>query len=340
MGREADKVHYIDAARGVAILLVVICHAAQPFRLEIGRTWTDIAMLGQYGVQLFFAASALTLCMAWDRDSRLGAFWVRRLFRIVPMYYVGILLYWGWFSMRGEAELYTPGNLVSNAALVHGLILDAHNSVVPGGWSIGTEVLFYCVFPFVVGPLLRLGRSADWALPALACAWAAFIGWAWPWTEAQASFRYHSLALQLPVFLMGFWVYLRPALRWRQDLVAVVLVAACWALIWKLRSGNPLMLGLVAALVLRVLRHLGDAPAWLRRVGQVSFSMYVVHFILAFFVAPWLVSGFGGRAFSAVLGIGLTILLSYLVALATEAAIERPMIKLGRRLSSPALSPA
>ncbi len=333
MGRAQQKVEYIDAARGVAILMVVLCHAVQPFRLDVGRAWTDILMAGQYGVQLFFVASALTLCMAWERDSRRGAFWARRLFRIAPMYYIGILLYWIWFSARGEADAYTAVNLGANAAFVHAFVPSAHNSIVPGGWSIGTEVAFYAIFPFVVGPLLRLGRMADWALPACACVWSALAGWAWPWTSENAEFRYHSIALQLPVFLMGFWVYLRPALRWRQDLLAALLVAGCWAALWKLRSGNPLMLGLIAALVLRVLHHIADFPAWLRSVGQVSFSMYVVHFIPAFFIVPRLMRDLDSRAVSAVAGIGLTIALSYLAAKVTEAAIERPMVAFGKRLT-------
>lgn len=340
MGRETEKVHYIDAARGIAILMVVICHAVQPYRSSIGRIWTDIAMAGQYGVQLFFAASALTLCMAWERDSRLGPFWVRRAFRIAPMYYLGILLYWALFSARGEADAYTAINVGANAALVHGFIPAAHNSIVPGGWSIGTEVAFYAFFPFIIGPVLRLGRMSDWALPALACAWSILVGLAWRWTTENAEFRYHSLLMQLPVFLLGFWVYLRPVMNWRRDLLAVLLVAFCWSVTWKLRSGNPLMLGLVAAILLRALRHIAASPAWLRNVGQVSFSMYVVHFVPAFFVAPWMVSRIDSQAAAAILGISLTILISYVVAKVTEAAVERPMIKLGKRLSSRQFSAA
>ena len=54
-----------------------------------------LANKGKYGVQLFFIASAFTLFLSRHRRSEVGNknFFIRRFFRIAPMYYLGIILY-------------------------------------------------------------------------------------------------------------------------------------------------------------------------------------------------------------------------------------------------------
>jgi peptidoglycan/LPS O-acetylase OafA/YrhL len=84
---------YIDALRGYAILAVIALHSATlipslewPFHL--------LAAQGARGVQLFFVVSALTLTLSWhSRAEGAGAFYVRRVFRIVPMFWVAIAFY-------------------------------------------------------------------------------------------------------------------------------------------------------------------------------------------------------------------------------------------------------
>ena len=79
---------------------------------------------GGYGVQLFFVASAMTLCMSLENNygkSRwLMKYIVRRYFRIAPMYYLGRVLYfcvWRFFfSVRlsmafGSNQFTTPAFL-------------------------------------------------------------------------------------------------------------------------------------------------------------------------------------------------------------------------------------
>ncbi len=61
--RSEPKYEFIDAARGVAILLVLICHTAvsqQPWPM---RRFTE---LGWHGVQLFFVVSSMTLALSWQ----------------------------------------------------------------------------------------------------------------------------------------------------------------------------------------------------------------------------------------------------------------------------------
>jgi peptidoglycan/LPS O-acetylase OafA/YrhL len=92
MPQEVLKFDFIDALRGYAILGVLMVHsggfvsASSPFL-------TNFMALGKSGVQLFYIASALTLCMSWEFRKKHEAypvrnFFIRRFFRIAPMFYV------------------------------------------------------------------------------------------------------------------------------------------------------------------------------------------------------------------------------------------------------------
>jgi hypothetical protein len=85
---------YIDALRGYAILGVILVHTSQYSGFD------SQAAFGARGVQLFFVASALTLMFSWhERHDGATAFFVWRIFRIVPMFWVSIPIYLG-FQFR------------------------------------------------------------------------------------------------------------------------------------------------------------------------------------------------------------------------------------------------
>src|SRR5207244_3532830 len=88
---------YIDALRGLAAAAVLFTHLPALFD---GLAWRVdyVARLGAHGVQLFFMVSAITLASSWDArsESELAparAFYIRRFFRIAPMFWFAGLLY-------------------------------------------------------------------------------------------------------------------------------------------------------------------------------------------------------------------------------------------------------
>ena len=161
------KLKYIDLLRGLAILLVVAVHASfsiwyhpTEHRSEfLDLFFASIFYAGQFGVVLFFIVSAITLTLSMEnRNESKYNFYIRRYFRIAPLYYFGILLY---FIFRlvveshrsGEIILFPEGysvlKITQNIFFLHGLSTNNYNFIVPGGWSIATEMYFYLVFPFL-----------------------------------------------------------------------------------------------------------------------------------------------------------------------------------------------
>lgn len=352
----ARKLDFIDRARGIAILMVIAVHYAQAFAsTAIHRG----AMAGQFGVQLFFIASAFTLCHSADhrRDERhrLRNFYLRRYFRIAPLYYLGIVLYAAIFAGEPRAAAYTPFNVAANVLFVHGLVPSANNIIVPGGWTIGAEMLFYLAFP-----ALYLGVRRGWErwggralVLAVTVSLLVALGWNFGWRLAMgrwignSDFGYCAIPAQLPVFVMGIAYYLHawkgegmPRRPGRDAAVALGLLAVCaWVLIARigpLYGLAPSLAGIGAVFAVNWLRAHEDEGGWLSEVGKVSYSLYIIHFALVWRPGAWLVQSFGGDAqaeWALAVPLYITeVALLYLVARLTLRIIEQPGNALGRRI--------
>lgn len=144
-----EKLHFIDALRGFAILGVVAVHISQTENLNLSQNLVNFLSQGFRGVQLFFLVSAFTLFTSFDNRIKFEKgvyinFYIRRFFRIAPMYYLAILFY----SLYNNSSNVEIGVLL-NLLLVHGLSIEWINNIVPGGWSVGIEFLFYAIMPIL-----------------------------------------------------------------------------------------------------------------------------------------------------------------------------------------------
>jgi peptidoglycan/LPS O-acetylase OafA/YrhL len=157
---EPPRYGYIDALRGIAITAVMASHLVNFFP-DMSWHVFIVTQFGGHGVQLFFLVSALTLTMSWRvRHDGAVHFWVRRLFRIAPMFWLALVVYGG---MNAAGVWPTGGSdlrsLMLTFTFLHGWSISAINLVVPGGWTIGVEMSFYAIFPFVVTRVTSLWRA-------------------------------------------------------------------------------------------------------------------------------------------------------------------------------------
>jgi peptidoglycan/LPS O-acetylase OafA/YrhL len=349
---------YVDTMRGWAILMDIACHQALPFK-HLFLPIKLLASYGQTGVFLFFVASAFTLCNSAverrNENSPTRNFFIRRFFRIAPLYYFGILLY---SSLRllyphltaGLLEHQPAENLLANIFLVHGLMPAAFGGAVPGGWSIGTECAFYALFPLLFAASVKLHAKFGWAallVPLMAAATAgaiilAHIGLANPafW------FWYDSILNQLPVFLIGVILFLttqyglfQPDLRRDVPAFLVVTSLAIWSLRVKLFILLPLGSAVSFVFLFNIFRATSRSYGVIERVGRASYSMYIFHFLFATFATKAVLQALPdfGLWQNAMYGAALavTLVMTYLVGRASEKFIEHRFIEYGRLLTRP-----
>jgi len=231
-----------------------------------------LAHQGARGVQLFFVASAMTLCMSWQaRHDGAIPFYVRRFFRIAPMYYLAILLFL--WSRGFGPSIYAPDGIgwrhvAMAATFTHGLMPDTITSVVPGSWSIADEMMFYAIFPLLMLGFARL-RFAAAAVVVVVATWVclriqhsadAYVAHMVDpvWRGRLAIFVYLWFVQQLPCFLFGIlafkWMAEGRSVRWPWALVVVSLVAMALVafhpdLPYVGRLGLPIQYGAIFAVL-------------------------------------------------------------------------------------------
>ena len=368
-GRRApgEKLAYVDNARGLAILLVILVHCNQPVH-GLSNFAHAVATYGQSGVQLFFVASAFTLCLSHrrraDADGSWSVFMLRRLFRIAPLYYLGVLLYFcaNWFVQHTDPAApttltapYTVANVAANLLLIHGFVREANNSVVPGGWSIGTEMAFYLIFPLLFALFARL-RSHGLSALAVAVAAVALLNLgvqSWLVDRQGAplqnnSFEFYHLLNQLPVFLLGLVFFFaiegrrgtgHPRPLWHEGLGFALATAATIGLWWSdlplAFALVPLSLGVSFVCLLALMRRTGFDLPWLRAIGQAPYSMYILHFVVVWYAMKWLADGLPDSVAPESLWlIGFVVVtgISFALARTSQRTVEAGGIALGQRV--------
>ncbi|WP_433834639.1 acyltransferase family protein [Flavobacterium anhuiense] len=147
------RYNWVDFGRGIAVLLVIMIHTSHSFsNSDFLKNFTNA---GAMGVQLFFILSAFTLFNSFkqryekDGEKRIKLFFLRRFFRIAPLYYFFALFYTlVEIALKGIHTI-EYWKILMCVMFLNGIFVPVINYIPPGGWSIGTEVLFYCLVPFL-----------------------------------------------------------------------------------------------------------------------------------------------------------------------------------------------
>ena len=166
----------LDGLRAVSILLVITAHATDPLFTPLH---------GAVGVTIFFVISGYLITTLLVREEerrghiRIKAFYIRRAFRILPLYYLTLAAY---VVLIGILHLQAGASSVWHSLPWY---LTYQNDLAPNGagifgqsWSLAVEEKYYLLWPLVfVIPMLRRHRltvaGSLAALTALASLWSA-----------------------------------------------------------------------------------------------------------------------------------------------------------------------
>ena len=360
------KYDFIDALRGMAILGVILVHSAQ-LVAPTNATLLWVMGEGARGIQLFYVASALTLCMSWTARSSheifpIRNFYIRRFFRIAPMFYIAILTY---ILVNGFSPAYWSPNGIKwwfvpiTAAFLHGFHPETITSVVPGGWSIAVEMSFYVILPFLL-PHIKSIKSCSLYLViciVLSGLNRLIVPYIFSYPESQQyllkNFSYLNFFGQLPVFIIGIFCYL--IFHENYPRRQIIIVGGFLFVVFLLAFLYPslkLPSHFVADKLFRLSHHfiagglfsifailLANWPiqplvnSITTTLGKLSFSMYLTHFaILTYFSRLGFSDIFPKSNIASILHFLCVVFAAAVVSLLFYKYIEIPGVALGKRL--------
>ncbi|WP_163407777.1 acyltransferase family protein [Flavobacterium ajazii] len=302
----ADKYNWVNALRGYAILLVILIHSSQSFKIsDLGSKFYGN---GDLGVQLFFILSSFTLYNSYSKrrleegELTNRNFFIRRFFRIAPYYYIAGLIYI-FYKIVIKHNTINFKNLIANYTFTNGIYLPGINDIPPGGWSIGIEMLFYLLIPTLFKYINSLGKAIglflitalfsiainhyflDFTMFLLNSVFESINKWS----------LYFWLPNQLPIFILGIILYYinkSIILSFSAGriilIVSIFLYFGCSFFDFSLKYPFYFMKKEYIYGIIFVLFAIGTYTInnkfiindFVQKIGVVSFSMYLNHFLI------------------------------------------------------------
>jgi peptidoglycan/LPS O-acetylase OafA/YrhL len=370
----------LDVVRFLAFLLVFLHHTlpsgTDPRVIHIFRGFTSVFVALSsacgFGLSLFFTLSAFLICelLLRERESAgavgIKQFYIRRILRIWPLYYLGLAL--------GLVFLFLPGghpDQIANfgwfAVFLGAWSLAAqHPFMNPAEvlWSVSVEEQFYVFAPWIVKYFNRKSLYGFCVvLILISGVWLYFLGKVSAihcrvWYNSFVQYQCFAAGILLCLVLRGRL----PRLAIWQRVGLIAFSFSCWFFaLYKLHAifGNrretdpgswPLIFGYALGTlgcVLLLVAFLGVIPRLLPRwaiyLGRISFGLYVFHefaiyttdhlfigYIAKFKYLP-IVRLLEGPIY--VLNMGLTLGLTILLAALSYRFFETPFLKMKKRHS-------
>ncbi|MEU0737909.1 acyltransferase [Streptomyces sp. NPDC006134] len=121
---------------------------------------------GYIGVSFFFVLSGFVLTWSARPGQSARAFWRRRMTKIFPNH---VVVFTASLVLFAGATITSVGQWLPNLLLVHTFFPqpEINLSMNPPSWSLGSELLFYLLFPLLIVPVRRLREGALWGWAAV-----------------------------------------------------------------------------------------------------------------------------------------------------------------------------
>jgi peptidoglycan/LPS O-acetylase OafA/YrhL len=339
----------LDWLRGLLALSIMIYHLVgwtlyQPDAGEL------LGRLGIYGVSMFFILSGLAIassCADGMADARaVLVFFVRRVFRIWPLLWLAVIV-----VMLGDVLL--KGSSVNwslfflNITAAFGFV-DPGAYVNTGAWSIGNEVVYYAMTPVILVAFNR-GRSFGVGVILLAACLAAvfaFVELSPAATLATQWQVYINPFNNLFLYSAGVAIYYGASQRALNPVTCLLLLLVGGAVfaffpahgdLVVLVTGINRLIFCVASMLVVLSFYKLDVrlPGWmsscLTTLGAATYGVYLLHPIV--FSVIKLLAQRGGISLGPVQMIVFTMAVTILVAVFLYENFERPLIRLGKRLT-------
>jgi exopolysaccharide production protein ExoZ len=338
-----SKFHSIQVLRAIAATLVVLFHAHGAF-LEIGgaRSIPGEAYLfafGAVGVHLFFVISGFIMVMTSKFDPAFSSreFMRRRLLRIYPVYWISASLYLAYHSTLGTGY----GLSLTDAAGALLLVPGSAPKIIGPAWTLAYEMYFYLSF----AAIMRLGLNRGVVTLGLLFAALIALGAAFRPQIAVFDVATNPLLMEFVAGMVIGWLVkmqrFPTSMGWVLALAGLGLFLAS-ALYGYRRLPTVLSWGIPSALLvagvvaIEIQRSANAAARLVGRLGDSSYSLYLLHVLLITIVVDLLLAFSPGRVPNAILASFAVVVFCVFVSELFHRQIEVPMLRAlnGKRRSA------
>jgi peptidoglycan/LPS O-acetylase OafA/YrhL len=333
--RSSGRYDWLDVIRGLAALGVLLEHACEicvPGFIDFtSRYFHPVPFL----LSLFMMVSGFIIPASLERTGSASRFWVRRFFRLYPLYWFSLALLYALFKVAPSMTAFNPRSgwhWLANVTMFQDFLRVPHaNPVV---WTLTIEMAFYvfCSLLFRLGLLRRSCMIAWVGVAVFGLAGTCFplalgrrfpAGYAFLFLSAlfgmvfyrlqagQTSRRHLAGLLTALLFVSGGTGYLNFALLPRTDNR------------FTFQSVFPAWVAAFVVFAILITRRRA-MPRLLLGLGAISYSVYLLH--------PLVLRLIPGEL-PALLFITLTVVITLTAASASYAVVERPFLRLGHLLT-------
>lgn len=368
----------LTGLRGTAALWVFAYHLYKSFAGDGAHLFTSQAIPflreGWRGVDLFFVLSGFVIAHVHLRDferpgvPQLWSYATRRFWRVYPLnafwHAAVVLLFLVAPAVLTMQPRYDPASLTPEAFAAGVLLVQAW---VPGytlvwnwpSWSLSAEIAAYLLFPLMAVGANRVQRPEHgWLLAALALTALGIILYLRGKLGANAAGSYNGLLRSTFCFAAGVAMCRAIALAPLSDTAAnrlgaagvVLAILGCasgsWGPVRVPLSINYLCVPAAALLIVAASAERGVTMRLLsgrgaRRLGDVSFSLYLSHWPVILILRAALVGRGPDVSFAFAAGaVAITMVATAAITYLSWRYIEAPMHRFGRKIGKAAPEPA
>lgn len=323
----------LDGVRGIAILLVLFHHFTLFDPVTSVGAWLGFfALLGWCGVDLFFVLSGYLitgiLIDARGSDRYFTSFYMRRVLRIFPLYYLIVFVSFivlarfpWWHDLlvgRGQVPQWPYWTYLVNFAIAERG--DFQHGVLDVAWSLAIEEQFYLLWPALVWILPPRYLGAVCGLVVIAVPVLRSVALAGGADPVDTYVLPHMRADALALGGLLAWLARRALLPRHPAIGPLVFIGGAAAAVWcAIAAGGPWwwepltqrvgysLFALAGGGLVVVAVTSGEASVWrralsagwLRAFGKYSYSMYLLHLPVSRLVQEFVL---GPDEFPAILG--------------------------------------
>lgn len=330
----------VDYLRGLSAFGIMIYHYLS-WTFGIFESNTFMGRVGVYGVSVFYVLSGLTLYYVYHKNfnfKKLTSFFVKRFFRIYPLLWLSIVLTIYLLNKTFENKI-----IILNITGLFGFF-EHDKYITSGAWSIGNELVFYSLFPFILlfEKCFKFTIEVFFTLSFFVSMYFGFFVFN-PLQTLGDQWKDYINPLNQLLFFSGGLLIGKLLINKNNTKVGVTLLLSSVLLFvfypttgdliivvssWNKIIFSLLVFVLCSSIIVIQFKVPKLFDVLLETLGKISYSLYLLHAIVF-----WYLTNYINRAEHFVMFFSCSICITFIISLASYYLIEKPFILLGKRLS-------